>query len=101
VRRFGTKTLCVFAAALGLAAAAACGADQGGEGGDRTTSKPTEERSDAKTLAHALVPSSMERPSEEDAQLEECPLAAGETVSCVEFNVWTTAVSIGKRRRLF
>ena len=34
-------------------------------------------------------------------QLEECPLAAGETVSCISFNVWTTAVPIGKRRRLF
>jgi hypothetical protein len=87
----------VVATALALATATACGSDQ--DGGTATT--PTETGTDAKALAYELVPPSMEHPAEEDVLLEECPLAAGETVSCIEFNVWTTAVPIDKRRRLF
>jgi hypothetical protein len=96
-----TRNLCLVAAALALGAATACESNQDGEGNGRRAKPPTEAGTDAKALAYALVPSSMQRPPEEDVQLEECPLAAGETVSCIEFNVWTTAVPIDKRRRLF
>jgi hypothetical protein len=96
-RSLRARDLCVVATALALATATACGSDQ--DGGTATT--PTETGTDAKALAYELVPPSMERPAEEDVLLEECPLAAGETVSCIEFSVWTTDVPIGKRRRLF